>query len=168
MVIGCIHRDISALKFPKLTDINISPIILLCSGTGIAPMRSFLQQCYFRLRKTASSSNLRIYLAYGCRYLNKDSLYIFSEEFSCLEKEKILSIFCKGSRDGTSPKIYLQHILKDNMALFKDLIINNNAYIFLCGNSKLPKAIRETLVEFVGEEQMTILEQKNRFQYESW
>ena len=43
--------------------------LLICTGTGIAPLRFFLWRCYENLHSG------KILLYYGCRNKNKDFLY---------------------------------------------------------------------------------------------
>lgn len=169
-IVGHLEANVSALTFPGFTLGEIvSPIILLCSGTGIAPMRAFLELCYVKMLEN-SLPPIKIYLAFGCRYRQKDALYLDSEEFLSLIRHGILTLFCKGSRDGPQhlPKIYLQNIITENGELFKDLIIHHSARVYLCGNTKLPKAVRESISNLIGIDHMKRLESEGRFQIECW
>ena len=169
-ILGCVENNTSALAFPNFSSTEqIPPLILLCSGTGIAPMRSFLEYCYFKMAENSLLA-MKIYLVFGCRYQQKDGLYLDSEVFLSLIERGILTVFCKGSRDNPQlpKKVYLQNLIIENRELFQDLIMNQNACIYLSGNTKLPKAVRESLVSLIGENHMAKVEDEKRFQVECW
>lgn len=69
-------------NFPEIK--NSKNVILICTGTGISPIRNFLWERYKNLSK--NSENGKILLFFGCRNIEKDFLY--QEEFSIFEKEK--------------------------------------------------------------------------------
>ena len=52
---------------------NSENFLLICTGTGIAPIRYFLWKCYEKLH------NGKIILYYGCRNKNVD--YLYKEEY---------------------------------------------------------------------------------------
>ena len=82
-------------------DLN-KPIIMISSGCGIAPFRSFWQQTLIN-QKTKSESN-KLFLFYGCRNKKLDNIY--DSELSDLSSKGVISdIFYAYSRDSQYKKV---------------------------------------------------------------
>ena len=136
-------------------------LLLMASGTGIAPMRSIIQKY---------SPATKIWLFFGCRNLDKDCY--FRGEF------EDVPLFAKGSRDDPDKKIYLQDILLENSKLVNDLI-KSGSILVLAGNTKLPIEVKRVLCEILVREGtfsdisqsktfINKLCKQQRFQIESW
>src|SRR5690606_5766248 len=112
------------------TDMD-SPIILLCAGTGIAPMISIIEKI-----STYPIKPL-VYLFFGCRKSKADALFIeqLKAKYSFLQM-----IFMAGSRDGPKgvAKVYLQDLLLLNAEHIIETLNHPKCHIYLSGNSKLP------------------------------
>lgn len=153
----------SNMHFPK-----DKPIILAATGTGIAPMKSLVEN----LVEEKYPQNL--YLFYGCRYLDKD--YLFRLVWDRTEDLKNFSVF---SREATNNVKYIQHKLYEQAKLVGDLILNQDATFYLCGsNGKMPREVRITLVEILklvdnmteeeAEKYLFVMESKGRYLQETW
>ncbi|GJD12537.1 NADPH-dependent diflavin oxidoreductase 1 [Galdieria sulphuraria] len=95
-----------SLKFPQVTDKK--PCIMIGPGTGVAPFRSYLWECFAHHRYIVTQDSCRI-LFFGCRYEQRDFLY--KEEWEHLKQANILSqLHTAFSRDGAK-KVYVQHRL---------------------------------------------------------
>jgi sulfite reductase alpha subunit-like flavoprotein len=118
--------------FPNITKDD--SVILIATGTGIAPIRSFLQH---RFHKTSPSGQTILF--FGCRNKNQD--YLYGNE---IESYKGMEYYIAFSRHQDE-KVYVQHLVKYNPKLVNDLLLNS-AFIILVGNSKvLPKSIDKSL-----------------------
>lgn len=145
--------DIKFGSFPKiqLTD----SILLIATGTGIAPLRSLLWERHVissTHNSELESTSGRTVLFYGCRNKSKDFLY--SEEFQIFEQNKKMnfSINVAFSRDQED-KVYVQHLMKEQAKFINDLLTNDKCYIILVGNSKvLPKSIDNTIKQILMSE----------------
>jgi sulfite reductase alpha subunit-like flavoprotein len=146
-----------------------SPLILLCAGVGISPIRSLLQ-----FISTNQPINVPIHLFFGYRYRNKD--YLYMEELESLERalNNNLHVHSCGSRDANKQKVYIQHMMIEQSGLLCDLILNLNACLYLCGSTRLIKGVRSALHEILGTsvdnavEYVSMLESRGRFQIECW
>ncbi|RLV93635.1 NADPH-dependent diflavin oxidoreductase 1 [Spathaspora sp. JA1] len=145
------------------------PIIMIAPGTGIAPMKSLIDQVL------SEGTNQQLYLFFGCRFHDKDHLI---EEF--WSKQPNLHITNCFSRDIPPAKYkYVQDGLFDQYKLVGDLIINQSARIFVCGSSgKMPREVKLTFVEVIkkfgnmsdeeANKYIVSLEDNGRYKEDAW
>ena len=116
----------------RLPENPAQDIILIGPGTGLAPLRGFLQE-----RKKQKENGVRIgrqLLFFGCR--NPDQDYIYRNELEEYEKSGLLQgLFVAFSRQPGLPKCYVQDSLRKNAPLVWEYV-QNNARILLCGDGK--------------------------------
>ncbi|EAN1750158.1 NADPH-dependent assimilatory sulfite reductase flavoprotein subunit [Salmonella enterica] len=120
-----------------------TPIIMIGSGTGIAPFRAFIQQ---RVADEASGKN---WLFFGNPHFTEDFLY--QVEWQRYVKEGLLSrIDLAWSRDQKE-KIYVQDKLRERGAeLWR--WINDGAHIYVCGDAnRMAKDVEQALLEVIAE-----------------
>lgn len=143
------------------------PLVLLCSGTGIAPMLSIIEKI------SLASERPPVYLFFGCRKRSGDALFI--NELA--GKYPWVHCFCVGSRDGPKgvAKAYLADILRQNSDLVAELLLHPQSQWYLSGNSKLPASVKKALGEIAdsrlpisGSEFIQRLVQNRRFHSETW
>lgn len=124
-------------------DLN-KPIIMIGSGTGIAPFRSFVQQ---RAVDEATGKN---WLIFGNQHFLDDFLYqIEWQEFA---KQGYLSrVSLAWSRDQQE-KIYVQDkIRQEAKELWKWL--EEGAHIYVCGDaSRMARDVEKALLEVIIQE----------------
>lgn len=156
-----IHK--SNLKF-LLPSVPSPPVLMIAPGTGLAPMISLIG---------ASAGQQDLYLFYGCR--NKEKDYLFAEVWEKYEKEGALRVFPAISRDAGSKFKYVQDRLHAEKELVADLLVNQNAVVFVCGSSgNMPRQVRITLVEAVkaavpdAEKFLLDMELHGRYIQETW
>ncbi|EDJ0431287.1 NADPH-dependent assimilatory sulfite reductase flavoprotein subunit [Salmonella enterica] len=123
-----------------------TPIIMIGSGTGIAPFRAFIQQ------RAADEALGKNWLFFGNPHFTEDFLY--QVEWQRYVKEGLLSrIDLAWSRDQKE-KIYVQDKLRERGAeLWR--WINDGAHIYVCGDANrmakdVEQALLEVIVEFGG------------------
>lgn len=163
-----LHKEIFPIEIKKGNFPNIKldeNVLLIATGTGIAPIRNYL---WHRNESSIISNNKcgHTILYYGCRHSDKD--FLFNDEYTILENNENLNfkIYTAFSRDQED-KIYVQHLIKDHSQLIVDLIKNKNSYIILVGSSKtLPKSIDNCLKHvFVKEMNLSEEEANNYIKY---
>lgn len=121
-----------------------TPLILVGPGTGIAPLRSFLQERQENLREGLSPIGPCI-LFFGCRDRSKD--YFFEEEWKSMLSDGVLTdVIVAPSRENTS-KMYVQDAIDMKGSLVWEYI-QNGAHIYVCGRAgKMPAAVETSLLQ---------------------
>ncbi|XP_060526024.1 methionine synthase reductase isoform X2 [Cylas formicarius] len=120
--------------------------VLIAAGTGIAPFLGFLRHKSL-LEKPKKLGGT--YLYYGCRY--KEGDFLCAEELRKYVSNGILAaLYPAFSRESTS-KCYVQNELSKGRDMLVDLILNDGALVYVCGNKSVAKDVKETLVECFAE-----------------
>jgi cytochrome P450/NADPH-cytochrome P450 reductase len=118
-----------------------TPIIMIAAGTGIAPMRGFIQE----RAAIASGGQQKLgpaILYFGCRHHEKD--FIYAEELKQWEKDKVVSVRPAFSKIGPTGSVkYVPERMWDEREEIAKLFLDG-AKIFVCGSaSKLAKSTAE-------------------------
>ncbi|ORZ21163.1 hypothetical protein BCR42DRAFT_406956 [Absidia repens] len=112
------------------------PLIAIGPGTGVAPMRSFLED------RLAESTGNNV-LFFGCRHKDKD--YHYKEEWEKYCNEGKLKVFAAFSRDQES-KVYVQDLILQQSALVWNMIEEQQCKVVLSGSSgKMPDQVAYAL-----------------------
>lgn len=146
-------------------DVSI-PLILIGPGTGVAPFVGFLQHREMQKNSAefADQTFGEILLFFGCRNRSQD--FLFKEELMRLQKVDILSkLFVSFSRETISqadPK-YVQDNIRRNAEQVLQLIDNQKAVIYVCGDAKnMAKDVNQTFMTMLQEKKgMTESEAKS-------
>ncbi|KAF0685520.1 Aste57867_22612 [Aphanomyces stellatus] len=117
----------SAFKLPMS---SATPIIMVGPGTGIAPMRAFLQERQHQRQTLGEAAVGPTWLFFGCRRQTDD--YIYQDELAAYEADGTLSqLHVAFSRD-TAQKVYVQHLIKQQGAALWALLAAG-AHVYVCG-----------------------------------
>ncbi|KAF2730502.1 cytochrome P450 [Polyplosphaeria fusca] len=134
--IRCFARPTNA-NFHLPTD-PLTPIIMACAGSGMAPMRAFIQER--AAIKAARNQKLGpAVLYFGCRDEGAD--YIYADELAAWEKEGIVSVRPCFSKSGAGAPKYVHERIWEDREELRSLFAEKGAKIFVCGSaSKLAKS----------------------------
>lgn len=116
------------------------PIIMIGSGTGIAPYISFIKE---RKAKGARGAN---WLIFGEKQKQCD--YLYQKEIESFKDEGLLTrLDLAFSRDQTE-KIYVQDRLKE---MGKEVFVwlEKGAYLYICGSIAMGKDVKRNLTELI-------------------
>ncbi|KAK7750511.1 hypothetical protein SLS62_007590 [Diatrype stigma] len=125
------------------------PVILVGPGTGVAPMRGFVQE---RAKLAESGQNVgRTILFFGCRKRDEDFLY----ESEWEQYKKVLGdnfeLVTAFSREGPN-KVYVQHRLKERAQEVNELL-EKKAYIYVCGDAaNMAREVNTVLAQIIAEQ----------------
>ncbi len=112
----------------RLTEDSNKPIIMIATGTGIAPFRAFLQE---RNHKGAKGEN---WLFFGDRHQESDFLY--KNELLDYQSSGLLTRLNTAFSRDSDKKVYVQdHLFAHRKEIFH-WIQNKDAVIYLCGNKR--------------------------------
>ena len=125
-------------------------ILMIASGTGVAPYRAFLQE---RVKENASGLN---WLIFGER--NQSTDFYYESYFTSLQKKGFLRLDLAFSRDQKE-KVYVQHKLLENAPDVWELI-QSGGTIYICGDARhMAKDVTATL-HTIAENQGTLSPQE--------
>lgn len=148
----------------RLPQDPLAPLILVGPGTGLAPLRGFIQE-----RHALKASGVEVgpvLLFFGCR--NEDD-YLYREELEAYRDEGTLNLLAVAfSRREDTPKTYVQDLLRSHSATVKDLVARG-ASILMCGNARtMAPAVRATLTDILGAPAISELEAAHRYLQDVW
>ena len=128
----------------RLPNDTTKPIIMVGSGTGVAPFRAFMQQ---RVADEASGKN---WLIFGNPHFASDFLY--QTEWQQFAKDGFLHKYDFAWSRDQEKKIYVQDkILENSAALWQWL--QEGAYFYVCGDAaKMAKDVEQALLEVIAKE----------------
>jgi len=148
-------------------DIN-HPILMIGPGTGVAPFRAFMHE---RVLKKSAGKNI---LYFGCRHRDEDFLY--RTELEDYQNNNQLTLHTAFSREQTH-KIYVQHRIRENSKAIWQLIQEENAHIYVCGDAQnmageVNEVLEEIIVNFASgidpKQYLLNLEKDKRYQRDIW
>lgn len=96
----------SASSFHPPEDVSV-PMVVFCAGTGLAPMRGFIQER--ALQKKAGTDVAKVLMFFGCRNPDEDYLYSDSDlkEWQELGVLEVRPAFSRKS-EGSAGSKYVQ------------------------------------------------------------
>jgi len=146
--------------FSPPADLTV-PWILIGPGTGVSPFRGFLQDRQVRLEHHTENVG-DCWLFFGCRDTAKDFLY--AKDLNSFKSNGTLSeLFIAESRKDPLKKKYVQHVMLEKKDMIKEMILDKNGYVFVCGDgAQMAKDVHNALVEIISTADETSSEEKQR------
>ncbi|KAI5359387.1 putative Flavoprotein-like superfamily [Septoria linicola] len=109
-----------------------TPLIMVAAGTGIAPMRAFLQERSAIAEAQGVDKLAPAVLYFGCRHHDKD--YIYRDELAQWEKQGIVKVKAAFSKMDNGSRRYVPDlIMEDKEEVSK--MFREGGKIFLCGSA---------------------------------
>lgn len=122
-------------------------IMMICTGTGIAPMRGFIQ----RQQRINPEPGHAMQLFYGGRCADEMAYF---EDLQSLP-DKLLQTHLAISRDAGRPKRYVQEVLTEQADLVFDFLQDSNSYIFICGLLSMERGVMDAFADIAARHQMS-------------
>ena len=142
---GKLHVHVRKSKF-KLPIASSNPVVMVASGTGIAPFRGFLEE---RARlKTMGRDVGRNVLFFGCR--NADEDYLYRDELQTLKETlgdslTIVTAFSRQQVNAKGRRLYVQDRIDEHFADLSSLLLDSGAYFYICGSASMARDVSKRL-----------------------
>lgn len=123
---------------PNVPDANL---IMVATGTGIAPFRAFLKTRY-TLRTEENGQN---WLFFGAQ-TRKDFLY--EDEYPAYQKHdtfNLVTAFSREEQNKSGGRMYVQHRIEEHAETVFNLLRDTKTYFFMCGLRGMEDGILEGL-----------------------
>jgi cytochrome P450 / NADPH-cytochrome P450 reductase len=152
-------------NFHPPNDIEKTPVIMFCAGTGLAPFRGFVQERAMQIqagRKVAPA-----YLFIGCAHPEKDAL--FSDELKQWEKDGAVQLFYAYSKASDSSK-GCRHV-QDRLWIEREPMVevfNKGAKLYVCGSSMVGEGVANMTKKIYQDWAEAKGELKSDEEIESW
>jgi benzoyl-CoA 2,3-dioxygenase component A len=122
-----------------------SNLIMICTGTGSAPMRAMTER---RRRRVDLKEGGKLMLFFGAR--SQKELPYFGPLMN-LPKD-FIDINFAFSREGTGAKRYVQHRMRERAADVASLLRDDDTYIYVCGLKGMEAGVLEALRDICVEQ----------------
>lgn len=128
----------------KLPQDTTKPIIMIGSGTGIAPFRAFVQQ------RAADNAEGKNWLIFGNQHFALDFLY--QAEWQQFQKEGFLHKYSFAWSRDQAEKIYVQDKIREQGVEVWQWL-QEGAYVYVCGDaSRMAKDVNQALIDVIAEQ----------------
>ncbi|ORE04617.1 riboflavin synthase domain-like protein [Rhizopus microsporus var. microsporus] len=146
-----------------------TPLIAIGPGTGVAPMRSFIEE------RVAIGTKQNV-LFFGCRYHDKD--FYYQDQWNTYQDKGQLVLYTAFSRDQRG-KVYVQDRILEQSSFLWDLINQQGAKVVISGSTgKMPDqvayAFKQIFMKEGGlsaqesEAYFSLLVKRGQYQEECW
>ncbi|GJE90379.1 bifunctional P-450/NADPH-P450 reductase [Phanerochaete sordida] len=125
------------------------PLVLVCAGAGLAPMRGFLQER--AVQRRSGRDVARSLLFFGCRSPDEDYLYCDEEleEWAKLGVVDVRPAFSRASERAVGCKYVQDRLWHDRAEVAAAW--DAGAKLYVCGAAKMAAGVRAALVRVVAD-----------------
>ncbi|KAF9032816.1 fatty acid hydroxylase [Hymenopellis radicata] len=134
----------STVDYRVMSDVS-RPIVMICAGSGFAPMRGFLQE-----RAISGGALGKVLLFFGCRRPDGDLLY--ADELTQWVKEGVVDLrpTYSRAREQSAGCRYVQERLRLDQDEVREAY-HQDALFFVCGFQHVVSSVKETLLDILGQ-----------------
>lgn len=152
-------------SFHPPTDLENTPVIYICAGTGLAPFRGFIQE---RALQIAAGRKLApAHLFIGCGHPDKDVL--FSDELKKWEADGVVKLYYAFSHAPESSKgcRHVQDRLWEEREELKK-VFGSGAKLYVCGSSMVGEGVSVMTKKIYAEAANLLGKTKTDEEVEAW
>ncbi len=113
-------------------------------GTGIAPMRAFVQERQYLVKKLGNQGVGEAVLFFGCRREDEDFLYK-DELIGALQTGALTKLHVAFSRQQER-KVYVQHLISEQAGHLWSLL-ERGAHVYVCGATKMGRDVHLAIID---------------------
>lgn len=130
-----------------LPETHMTPMLMVALGTGIAPMRAFIEERAAAKRAGEECGPMALF--FGAR--NRQE-YSYEAEFDAYHEEGVLSNIVLALSREQKEKIYVTHRLQQEKQLVYDLIHEKEGNLYLCGpGGNVPPQVRQAVIDAIHD-----------------
>merc|ERR1712226_1030384 len=133
---------VGTFKFPES---DVTPMVMVGLGTGIAPIRSFMQDKLYKKNKGIKTGPMVVF--YGCRR-EKEELF-YKDEWAMYKKEGVLSELVGAfqfDKPHYPPKmIFVGDKMGEQPALITENLMSKKGFFYMCGPSAATPSVQKAL-----------------------
>jgi NADPH-ferrihemoprotein reductase len=131
-----------------------TPIVMVGPGTGIAPMRAFLQERDAQRAARGAAGVGETVLFFGCRKQREDFIYE-DELLEYTRRGSLTWLFTAFSRDGEAlgaERVYVQKRMAEQAALLYRLLRLQRGHLYVCGGTAMGRDVQHALEAAFAEQ----------------
>merc|ERR1712048_319502 len=136
---------VGTFKFPANDE---TPMVMVGLGTGIAPIRSFMQDKLYKKNKGLKVGPMVVF--YGCRR-EKEELF-YKDEWAMYKKEGILTELLGAFQfdNGTGKPIFVGDKMGERPELITDNLLSKEGFFYMCGPAVATPSVQKALKDAVS------------------
>ncbi|CAE8684018.1 unnamed protein product [Polarella glacialis] len=124
---------------------DTTPMVMVGLGTGIAPIRSFMQDKLYKKKKGIKTGPMVVF--YGCRREKEELLY--KEEWEMYKREGVLTALVGAfqfDKPHYPPKmVFVADKMAEQPALISTNLLEKGGYFFMCGPAVATPSVQKAL-----------------------
>jgi sulfite reductase alpha subunit-like flavoprotein len=136
-------------KFP--VD-DVIPMVMVGLGTGIAPIRSFMQDKLYKKKKGIKTGPMVVF--YGCRR-EKEELF-YKDDWAMFKKEGVLTelvgAFQFGDPKSPSKQVFVSDKMAEQPSLITDNLLEKGGFFYMCGPAVATPGVQKALKAAVSSQ----------------
>ncbi|KAL6712977.1 hypothetical protein ACLMJK_009532 [Lecanora helva] len=125
-------------------DVEHTPVIMICAGTGLAPFRAFVHQRFLQIAAGRALAPAILFI--GCRHPELDKLY--AKDLTAWSQAGAVDIryaFSQQPEESEGCRYVQERVWHDRGDLRQ--LWGMRAKVFVCGNGKLGEGVRGVMVQ---------------------
>jgi len=131
-------------KFPKE---DTTPMVMVGLGTGIAPIRSFMQDKLYKKQRGIKTGPMVVF--YGCRRYSEELFY--KDEWAMYEKEGVLTNLTGAYQfDNPKKQVFVGDKMGEKPELIVDNLLKEGGFFYMCGPAVATPSVQKALKDAVA------------------
>lgn len=157
-----VKMSIKESVFNLPSDLS-TPMLMMCTGSGIAPFISFLQELEFNQK----DKKFETYLIFGS--MNKKNDFIYEKELNNFKEKGILTEYYTAFSRDQEKKVYVQNVFEKEFNKERlEQLVNKGLKFYICGSVSMGNAVIKKIEEILGQENKEKMVNNNQLISEMW